>query len=320
MSQLSVSNPEYRRYYSIGGMTIQVDADLPMNGATFAPKFRDFETREPGEDVISIGHHFEMPPWQTNDLGDEVYRKAPWSIRRKGDQWLYLGISPDPQDPRLHCLAVMDRNHSRTRIFSHKKRLFRKGNLSTLTMFPTDQILLAPALAERQGCIMHAAGAILGGKGLLFVGHSEAGKSTTVRMLQGRAQILCDDRIIVRRSRGRFNIYGTWCHGDVPDVSSASAPLAAVFFLQKSANNRLIPIEDRRLIVPRILSCLVKPFVTAEWWQKSLDLIHSLVNETPFYEMEFDKTGRIVPLIKNVVEKTLNVKENVGHATFNVYR
>jgi hypothetical protein len=274
-----------------------------MNQYTFDRRFRDFEADGPSEDMITIGHHFEIPRWATHDLGEEVYRKAPWSIRRKGDTWFYLGISRDPRDPRLHCFAAVDRRHSRARIFSEKERLFRKGNLPSLTLFPTDQILLAPALAERQACILHAAGVILGGKGLLFVGHSEAGKSTTVNLFRNRAEILCDDRIIVRPSQGRFRIHGTWCHGDVPDVSSASAPLAAVLFLRKSAHNRLVPVENPGLIVPRLLACLIKPLVTAEWWEKSLDLVQALVRNTPFYEMKFDKIGGIVPIIEETVGK-----------------
>ena len=75
---------------------------------------------------------------------------------------------------------------------------------SSLSLFPTDQILVARWLADRQGCYLHSAGAILDGKGLLFVGHSDAGKTTTVRMLQDQAEILCDDRNIVRRSGDRF--------------------------------------------------------------------------------------------------------------------
>ena len=44
-------------------------------------------------------------------------------------------------------------------------------------------------------------------------------------VVEGRGEVLCDDRNIVRRSPGGFRVYGTWSHGEVPIVSSASAPL-----------------------------------------------------------------------------------------------
>ena len=85
-----------------------------------------------------------------------------------------------------------------------------------------------------------------GGQGLLFVGHSEAGKSTTVKMLQGKAEILCDDRNIVRRWPEGFRVHGTWSHGEVPLVSAASAPLSAIFFLHKSKQNRLMRLRTAK--------------------------------------------------------------------------
>jgi len=82
---------------------------------------------------------------------------------------------------------------------------YQKGGLSSLTRFATDQILIARLLADRQGCYLHSAGAIINGAGMLFVGHSDAGKSTITRLLMDaggagdiQVEILCDDRNIVR--------------------------------------------------------------------------------------------------------------------------
>jgi len=34
--------------------------------------------------------------------------------------------------------------------------------------------------------------------------------------------------------------------------------------------------------------CVTKPFVTADWWHKTLDLIERMASEVPCYEMRFD--------------------------------
>ncbi len=298
MDRPAAPNPDCTRYFDIGGMTVEVHSDLPIHDRTFAPKFRHFQTDRPGADRIAIRHHFAIPPGDPAGRGREVYRRAPWSIRRRGSEWVYAGISPDPACPRLHCLAVVDDAHSRAEIFADRGRRFRRGNLDTLTMFSTDQVLLAAALAPRGGAILHAAGAIIDGKGLLFAGHSGAGKSTTVRMLRPQAQILCDDRVIVRPAGGRLRVYGTWCHGDVAEVSGGSAPLAAVFFPVQARENRLVPVTDARSVVSRLLACLVKPLVTSRWWERSLDLVEAMVRETRFYEMRFDRSGGIAGHIR----------------------
>ncbi|WP_321492454.1 hypothetical protein [uncultured Desulfobacter sp.] len=56
-------------------------------------------------------------------------------------------------------------------------------------MFPTDQILMGRILAYRNGCIMHSLGVSLDNQGLLFVGHSDAGKSTMACIMKQGAEI-----------------------------------------------------------------------------------------------------------------------------------
>jgi len=290
----------HRRYFKIADITVQVESDLPINEQTFHPKFKQFEVNGPGEDTICIRHHFSLPDLDGRDLGKEVYRKAPWAIYKNNGSWIYLGISPDQGDKSLHRVVTFNSDHTRARIYNDKEETFLKGNLHSLTMFPTDQILLGRILADRNGCYLHACGVNFEGKGLLFTGHSEAGKSTMAAMLKGKAEILCDDRIIVRRQADDFKIYGTWSHGDVPDVSANSAALKAIMFLEKSDENRIIPIEDKKEITKRLLSCLIKPFVTVDWWEKTLSLVEKISGHVPCYTLEFDKSGRAADLLEKL--------------------
>jgi hypothetical protein len=141
---------------------------------------------------------------------------------------------------------------------------------------------------------------VLEGKGLLFAGHSDADKSTMVTMLKDKAEILCDDSIIVRRWQEGFRIHGTLSHGDVPDVSANSAPLKAILFLENAKENRLIPFDDRREVIRKLMACLIKPFVTADWWDKMLFLVERMAREVPCYTLHFDKSGRVVDLLKRL--------------------
>ena len=55
-----------------------------------------------------------------------------------------------------------------------------------------------------------------------------------------------------------------------------------------------MPLTDRKEIWKRLLATLIRPMVTAEWWQKELDVLERIVNEVPCYIMHFDKSGAIV--------------------------
>jgi len=142
----------------------------------------------------------------------------------------------------------------------------------SLTLFPSDQVLVARLLTDRQGCYFHSAAAILNGAGMIFVGHSESGKTTTTQLLMDagvaaanghsphQVEILCDDRNIVRCLEDGWWVYGTWSHGDNPLISPNGAPLRAIFFIEQANENTLTPLTDRKEIVRRLLGCVIKPF------------------------------------------------------------
>jgi len=184
----------------------------------------------------------------------------------------------------------------------HRKEaeLFRKGILSSLILFHRDELLIARLLADRNGFLLHSAGVIMDGKGFLFVGHSGAGKSTTCRMLKPHAEILCDDVNIVRRYEDGWKLYGFWKHSDLSDLSTSSAKLNGIFFIHQAKENRIERITDPGKIRENLIVTLIKPFVTPDWWEKTLDVLEALIKEVPCYDMMFDLSGDIIPEIKKL--------------------
>jgi hypothetical protein len=331
------SNSTRFRYFRIAGITIQVEPAIPIREDTFAAKFKAFEVDGAGTDTITIEHRFFLPDLNGHEMGREVYRREPWTIYKKGRVWIYilysgakiwalLRIFPRmwhrmryggqesrqgegskggyPSKPekgaRIQLMALCSHDYRRLRIFNRNEDLFRGGNLNSLTLFPTDQILLARVLAQRQGCLFHAGGVALGDEGFLFVGHSGAGKTAIVNMMKPIAEVLCDDRMIVRRWPEGFRAHGNWSHGDLEDVSPNSSLLKGVFFLNKAKENRIDPLADKNEIVRKLLACLVKPLVTSDWWDRTLELVEDIASEVPCYELYFDKSGAIVPLLREL--------------------
>jgi radical SAM protein with 4Fe4S-binding SPASM domain len=291
-----------RRYYRVGGLTLELQSDLPMTNRTFAPKFEAFRVDGPGPagDVISIRHHFGLPETTGRDLGRVVRADPPWEIRRRGPHWIYRGVYPGPDDGRSHRFIVFNDDHTRASIFNPASDLFLEGGLDSLMLLPSDQILLARVLPTFGGLLVHAAGVDWNGRGLVFAGPSEAGKSTIVKMLAPQARVLCDDRMIVRRNGAGFEAHGTWSHGEVPDVSPGPAPLTGVFFLRQARENRAERIgrtaDAARGILPRI----VRPLVTADWWDAVMDLVGELARKVPFYDLYFDRSGRVVEILEEL--------------------
>ena len=117
----------FTRYYQCAGITIQVESDLPITDSTFHPKFKRFEVEGPGEDIISIRHHFSLPDISDWDLGAEIYRKPPWAIYKRDSSWLYLGIPTTAKNENLHRIAVFNHDHTRAEIYNPQEAFFGKG-------------------------------------------------------------------------------------------------------------------------------------------------------------------------------------------------
>lgn len=290
------------RYYRIADITVRVDADRPITDETFHPHFDRFRVDGPGEDTITVHHHFSPEAFGPLAFGQEVYRRPPWTIYRRGDEWVYC-TAPLPGRTTPSKIVLFSGDHDHSRVFTldpNEAAAFARGRKTSLTTLASDQIVIARVLAKRGGCYVHSSAVALDGKGYLFVGHSEAGKSTSAALLAPVAEVLCDERNIVRSVDGTFRVYGTWSHGDLPDVSPRSAPLRAVLFLEKADVNQVAPVPDRAYSSRSFLSCLIRPLATADWWESMFDLVTALVSKVPAYVLRFRKDADLASMLRGI--------------------
>ena len=199
-------------------------------------------------------------------------------------------------------IAIFNKDHSEGHIFKGKVyvKAFKEGNLTSLLCFPTDQILFAQLLAGRSGIILHGSGIILKEKGYLFVGHSDAGKTTLVKTFRHHAKILNDDRMIVKKEDGRFYLYGTPWHGELSLVAADRVPLKAILFLNQARENKVEKVEGLEAF-KRLYGCTIKALVTERWTKKTLDICQALSREVPCYNLYFDKTEGVITTIEKGV-------------------
>ena len=54
------------------------------------------------------------------------------------------------------------------------------------------------------------------------------------------------------------------------------------------------------MVWKRLLATLIRPLVTADWWQNEMDVLEKIVDEVPCFTMRFDKSGAIVPQIEQL--------------------
>jgi hypothetical protein len=153
-------------------------------------------------------------------------------------------------------------------------------------------------LARQGGFLVHAASAIRGGKAFLFSGVSGAGKTTLSRLAPPDATLLTDEISYVRREGTRYIAFGTPFAGELARVGeNCSAPLSALFLLEKGSQNRIEPVgpsEALRRLLRNILFFADDPELVKVVFQSACEFA-SLV---PIHRLVFVPDQRVWDIIR----------------------
>ncbi|MBI9089253.1 MAG: hypothetical protein JEZ12_08555 [Desulfobacterium sp.] len=298
------------KFYRVAGITIEVRSDYSITENTFHPKFKQFAVDGPGDDNVMINHHFYLPDSIEERCEHEIYNKSQWQVFKTDKAWKFKYHPVLPEDPPHSVMGIFNLSYTALDIYTDEisEEAYKNSRFNGVTLFNTDQILFAKLLCDRNGLIIHSNGFDVNGNGILLAGDSGAGKSTLSRMLKKRGfDILCDDRMFVRKLQSGFGLYGNWCHGTVPDTSSISVPLKAIFFLEQSKTNRAILMDDKKQIARKLVQSMVKPFLTPEDWEKTLTVIEHLGRTVRCYILKFDLSGEICDMIEKLFQGNKNL-------------
>jgi hypothetical protein len=163
--------------------------------------------------------------------------------------------------------------------------------------YPLDQLLTMFLLADRGGCIVHAAGVHRGGRGVACVGRSGAGKTTLMGLLEVRTGLgrLSDDRVILRAGDPPL-ISGTPWAGEGMVAANGTVDLAALIFLHQG------PSHELQAITPREAAAQLLPTTSIPWFDERamtgcLATLDRLIHDTPAYNLVFRLDGGVADLI-----------------------
>jgi len=156
--------------------------------------------------------------------------------------------------------------------------------------YPADELLITNYLARHgMGVEVHGCGLIdCEAGGLLFLGHSGAGKTTTTRLWKSlrHPEILSDDRIILRLHDGELWMYGTPWHGEAAFASAASARLSRIFILQHGERNEMVEMHRLRAVGEMFARCF-PPFHSATGLERTVEFLSRIAESVPCYEFPF---------------------------------
>ncbi len=240
----SKSNERQRLAFRVGGTSFGLFSDGNVEMA-LDPGLRDFIVEPSLGDIqiqVEWTDRLEIPS------GEPLFNSGGlWRLFEESGGYRfyfstpYLGSSP-------YKAAWFDREFTRGHLVLFRPYFDERKPIYPLE-YPLDELLMIHRLACGEGVETHAVGIVdEAGQGHLFLGHSGAGKSTTARLWksESNAQILSDDRIILRVRDGRIWMYGTPWHGDAGIASPECAPLSRLYLLEHSDHTELLSLSPGR--------------------------------------------------------------------------
>lgn len=278
--------------FSIAGVGVRLACESGGDPLIVPGAYRSFRSRQDSPDV-SV---------RVRAVDELVASDAPliyggghhWRARGRGDE-LSFEIFYPPTSATYCCmngdagLSDVDLVFGRENLARLPEEFTNQCNGRLWVPHPFEQIVVIPALARREGFLVHACGAVVDGKAFVFAGHSGDGKTTLSRLLADEGiELLSDERVAIVSTSEGFVVHGTPWAGEGEVVSSACFPLGGVFVLRKASSHRIVHGATGTLAAEVLARSLV-PYYLADDMTRILSLMQRAANDVPFAELEFSR-------------------------------
>ena len=290
-------------YLSIAG--IQIDLKSPFSPAELRiDGLLDPFFGKPQNPAGRIVVEWEESSEVLRGEGELVYDPGViWRMFRNGEGWCaeisYADQTAAFENEEVRCLLFANNSWDRLTMI---EKLVGHGWHSLLAL-GAGELMIRSAMVLSGGVVLHAAGIDDNGRGVVFSGHSGAGKSTQLDFWIHEPGVvpMTDDRVAIRPlERGGAVCYGTpW--GGVPDIASNhSVPLKALIILEQDLENRMTLLSPEKAAA--MLACRAfLPYWDRSLLQRAFSNLDRLVKNTPVYLLRCRAEPSVVDLVRSVL-------------------
>ena len=164
------------------------------------------------------------------------------------------------------------------------------------------ELILRTAIIFTGGIVFHASALDDNGKGIVFIGHSGAGKSTQVEIWSNKPGVIAmnDDRIAVSSGTGETVCYGTPWGGTAEIARNHAAPLKVIFVLEHALENKIEKLLPS-MAAPLLLARSFLPYWNHLLMKKAMTNINELLNKVPVYRLRCRPEEEVISLVRSVL-------------------
>ena len=164
------------------------------------------------------------------------------------------------------------------------------------------ELLLRTKIILMDGLVFHASGIDDNGRGVVFVGHSGAGKSTQVGLWNQLTGVIVmnDDRIAVRVKTNSAICYATPWGGTANIAHNHQAPLSALILLEQAKKNKIQQLAPS-IAAPLLLARTFLPYWDCAFMQRALTNMNKLLACIPVYLLQCRPEPEVISLVRSVL-------------------
>jgi hypothetical protein len=280
------------RQLQIAGVTLSIESVNGRWAFDSESRYGPFEVSGQDADVeLTVHWH----PAAVQELGEALFsaRDMPhryppnWRLYRDGHGRYVLEVNSAGGQPIRHRVGIFSEDFRQGDIYVDLDPEIHSAYPYPLAT-PLDRVLFVNILAHGVGIMLHACGVVLDGKGYVFAGPSDSGKTTLSRLWAefGSATILGDECLIVREHEGQLWVYGTPWVGEAGHYSPDGVPLEGLHFIHHAYENRLMPVPFAAAAEQLLAQSTLTPYdaATVEF---GLDSCLKMASEIPAQSFGF---------------------------------
>lgn len=150
-----------------------------------------------------------------------------------------------------------------------------------------------------KGIMLHCSGIENSGRGMIFVGKSNSGKSTMAHLWKNElgTKILNEESVIVRKIYDQFFIYGTPWRSELYFANSHLCPLSKILFIRHSEFN---DIEEKNIYesLASLWNNIWNLIADVVMEENTFSFIIDLISTIPCYNLGFKNNKEVVYFLR----------------------
>ena len=293
--------PISQEFFTITIAEILIEVQSPLSAAELgiAEQFGTF-LGAPDNPLARVSLQWQESNSAPAPCGELIYDPGSiWKMYRDGEQF-YAAMTYADDDSKSQMQGVLRANATWDDLTLSELRTGPQWK--SLLNVGAGELLFRTRILLTDGVVFHASGLDDHGRGVVFVGHSGAGKSTQLDFWNADPGIVAmnDDRIAVRPNANGAMCYGTPWGGTSGIACNHAAPLSALVLLEQAPHNDIQQISSAAaapLLVPRMFL----PYWDKTLMQHALANLNTLLERVPVFHLRCRPEPAVIELVRSVL-------------------